>query len=34
MVGIHILKSARQSHSAFLGIMVRIEYRGRVLGEN
>jgi len=28
MVGIHLLKSARQRHSAFLGMMVRTEYQG------
>lgn len=34
MVGIHLLKGARQRHSAFLGIMVRTEYQGQGIGKN
>lgn len=33
MVGIHLLKSARQKHSAFLGIMVRTEYQKQGIGK-
>lgn len=33
MIGIHILKSARQRHSAFLGMMVRTEYQGQGIGK-
>ncbi|WP_292389098.1 GNAT family N-acetyltransferase [Methanosarcina sp. UBA5] len=34
MVELHFLKSARQKHSAFLGIMVRTEYQGQGIGKN
>jgi L-phenylalanine/L-methionine N-acetyltransferase len=34
MVGIHLLKSARQRHSAFLGIMARTEYQEQGIGRN
>jgi putative acetyltransferase len=34
MVGIHLLKGVRQRHSAFLGIMVRIEYQRQGIGKN
>lgn len=33
MAGIHLLKSARQRHSAFLGMMVRTEYQGQGIGK-
>lgn len=33
MIGIHLLKSARQRHSAFLGMMVRTEYQGQGIGK-
>jgi putative acetyltransferase len=33
MVGIHLLKSARQRHIACLGMMVRTEYQGRGIGK-
>jgi putative acetyltransferase len=33
MVGIHLLKSARQRHSAFFGMMVRTEYQGLGIGK-
>ena len=29
MVGIHLLKNARQKHTACLGMMVRTEYQGQ-----
>lgn len=34
MAGIHLLKSVRQRHSSFLGIMVRAEYQGQGIGKN
>ena len=34
MAGIHLLKSARQRHSAFLGMMVRTEYQGHGIGRS
>ncbi|AKB76593.1 Acetyltransferase (GNAT) family protein [Methanosarcina horonobensis HB-1 = JCM 15518] len=33
MVGIHLLKSARQRHTACLGMMVRTEYQGQGIGK-
>lgn len=33
MVGIHLLKSARQRHTACLGMMVRAEYQGQGIGK-
>jgi len=33
MVGIRLLKSIRQKHSAFFGIMVRAEYQGQGIGK-
>lgn len=33
MIGIHLLKSAEQRHSALLGMMVRTEYEGQGIGK-
>ncbi len=33
MVGIHLLKSVRQRHTACLGMMVRTEYQGQGIGK-
>ncbi|HII01901.1 TPA: GNAT family N-acetyltransferase [Methanosarcinaceae archaeon] len=33
MIGIHLLKSARQRHTAALGMMVRAEFQGQGIGK-